>query len=271
MKKILLSTFILLTCSMIYAQSSTTNVFILTGQSNSLGIIKDGEPLDLAEQPEDKKIKFFWIDRDHAARIVSTSNNEIKYLQVQKFDNGANDGHWGLEINCFRILSKSIKNILLVKVSRGGGGSGFWFKDSKDCHMYTAVTEAMKQVNTLMKGRNYEVRGLLYLQGESDGGDSSIADQRAETLLENLRNDLHNAKKMKMYIGGIAGFNANQNLVRKKHAELAAKNNDIFFIETEDLLKTNLYRDRLHFNNEAKMIIGERFAKSILQSVKKSK
>jgi hypothetical protein len=248
----------------------TLNLFILTGQSNSLGIIKDEEPLALPLNSENQKIKFYWIDRDPKSNIVSTSKGKIDHLKVQMFDNGSNEGHWGLEMSCARDLYNSgISNLMFIKVSRGGGGSSLWSKSSQDNHMYQAIIDAVKDAAKLLQDEQslFKIRGLLYLQGESDGNEAHFADERAKDLLSNLKKDLPNAEEMKMFIGGIAGFSNNQILVREKHESLAHSDPNIFFIKTDDLLESNLYKDRLHFNNKAKEIIGKRFARSILSNI----
>ena len=43
--------------------------------------------------------------------------------------------------------------------------------------------------------------------------------------------------------------------------QLAKKEKAIHFVKTDDLLKSGLYKDRLHFNNKSKEEIGRRFAK----------
>ena len=249
-----------------FVLAEEVQVFILTGQSNSLGIIKDGESISLPTHPNDQKVRFYWENRDPRAKIVSTSKGKIERLQVQKFNNSPTHANYGLEMSCFRTLSLNMKNILLIKVSRGGGGNKFWFKDSKDNHMYRALVETSLKALKQLKNQKYKIRGLIYLQGESDGNDCNIADQRASTLLNNLKVDLPNSTSMQMYIGGIAGNRQTQAITRMKHAELAKNRQDIHFIKTEDLLKKGLYKDRLHFNNKSKEIIGNRFAEIILKS-----
>lgn len=248
------------------SEEEVLNVFVLTGQSNSLGIIKDGEPLQVRNDDNDKNIKFFWVDRDPQAEIVSTSQGKISYLQIQKYDNGSNQGHFGLEISCFRDLYKTgMKDVMLIKASRGGGGNAFWSKESPDHHMYDAVLEAVKAATVELENQKikYRIVGLLYLQGESDGQDAKIADQRAKRLLDNLRSDLPHASQMKMFIGGIGGPDSRSGLARKMHKQLADRHKDVTFIDTSDLLETGQYQDNLHFNNTSKEAIGLRFAQTI--------
>lgn len=255
------------------SKKAPLNVFIVTGQSNSLGIIKDGEPFEVAPDPVDQKIRFFWVDRDPRANIVSTSGGEIKTMQHQQLDNGRNHGHWSFEITCARDLYKAgIKNLMFIKASRGGGGSKFWAKGSDDDHMYQAVVETVNAALLKLKEEKtpFRIRGLLYLQGESDGSDAPIADQRAKTLLENLRKEFPFAQEMKMYLGEIAGSRGSMDITRQKHQELAERDEDFYFVPTKDLRESKLYKDNLHFNNEAKHEIGRRFAKTILESAKPS-
>lgn len=247
------------------------DIFVLTGQSNSLGIIKDGEPLALAPEKIDKKIMFFWQNRDPRSNIVSTSKGKIQTLQVQMFDNDSKDGNWGLEMFCARELyKKTHRKMMFIKASRGGGGNYLWLKNSDDDHMYQSVIETVKAATGELSKKKikFKIRGLLYLQGESDGTHTPLAAERAQKLLKNLRKELPSAKGMKMFIGEIAGNNINQDKTRELHKKLAENNSDFFFIPTADLRKSSLYRDRLHFNNEAKKEIGKRFASTIYKALK---
>lgn len=244
------------------------DIYILTGQSNAQGCIEDGEPIAVEAQETDVGIRFFWnLWNSRGDKILCTSKGEIRHLQTQYFDDGSGNGHWGLEISCFRKLYRAgMRDILVVKATRGGGGNRFWFKDSPDHHMYDAVVEAVREV-LLELGKMqcpFQFRGLLYLQGESDGDSCSIAGERAGILLDNLKAEFPNTRNMRMFIGGIAGFGPERDITRAQHRQIAGKRKDIHFIDTSDLLETHQYKDKLHFNNQAKTIIGERFADVIL-------
>ena len=249
-----------------FGGDNVLNVFVLTGQSNSLGIIKDGESWEVRKDKIDEKIKFYWVNRNSKSKVVSTSKEKISHLQVQYCGENKKTGNYGLEISCMRDLYKSgMKNIMLIKASRGGGGNSLWLKGSQDDHMYRAVIEAVEGAIKQLQSKKIKFRivGLLYLQGESDGGDAEIADVRAKQLLDNLRKDLPEAEDMKMFIGGIGGPDSRSGTARKKHKELAKRDRDVTFIDTSDLLDEGQYTDNLHFNNASKKEIGKRFAKAI--------
>ncbi len=253
-------------------QESPLQIFVLTGQSNAQGCIEDGEPLALEAREMDDKILLYWsLIGGNGEKVVSSSKGKIGHLQAQFFDDGSQNGHWGIEASCFRKLySAGMHDILIIKATRGGGGNDFWFKGSPDHHMYDAVVTAVrKALGELDKSnRKYEFKGLLYVQGESDNNSASIAGERAKILLDNLKTEFPNSRKMQMFIGGIAGFGPERDITRAKQKEIAEKNYDIHFIDTSDLLQTHLYKDKLHFNNAAKIIIGERFADAIIKFIK---
>lgn len=246
------------------------DIFVLTGQSNAQGCIEDGEAISLEAQEMDGRILFYWSLRNaRGEKVLCTSKGKTAHLQTQFFDDGSGLGHWGIEVSCFRKLySAGMHDILIIKATRGGGGNNFWFKDSPDHHMYDAVVTTVREALAELEktGRKFEFKGLLYIQGESDGKSASIAGERAKMLLENLRSEFPNTRKMQMFIGGIAGFGPERDITRAKHKEIAEKNPDIHFIDTSDLLKTHQYKDKLHFNNAARIIIGERFADEIIKS-----
>lgn len=248
----------------------TLNIFILTGQSNAQGCIEDGEAVENVAEECDREILFYWHLRGSGGdKVVSSSGGEIRHLQTQFFDNGCGEGHWGLEMSCFRRLHASgLRDVLVIKVTRGGGSNASWLKPGDDPSMYGAlvasVSEALAEVRA--SGKDFRFAGLLYIQGESNGELASLAGERAARLLDDLKSELPNAGAMKMYIGGIAGFGPQRDLTRCQHRLIAGQRSDICFIDTADLLPSHQYKDQLHFNNAAKILIGNRFADAILRA-----
>ena len=247
------------------------DVFVVTGQSNSLGTV---DPADHAQpfpesDPADSAVPFFWSNRstragDNAAALIGDSDGEFKTLQAQQGE-GKHPVFWGPEIGFARTLVAAGKqNVAIIKASRGGGGNSFWLKGAADDHMYQhtlkTVTDAVKAIPN---GRRFRIRGIVYVQGESDSsGEAKQAGRRLETLLENLRRDLPYAEEAVLLVGGIASGGARRDLVRREQAAAAERNPAIEYIDNLDL-KSALY-DGLHFNRTAKLELGRRIARAWL-------
>ncbi|MFA6568805.1 MAG: sialate O-acetylesterase [Victivallales bacterium] len=250
------------------AQKQPTKVFVLTGQSNSLGPSADKTEKDITPgtDPLDAQIPFFWANRstragDGAAALIDSSGGKLLSLCTQKGE-GVSSLFWGPEIKFARHLAAGgMKDFLIVKASRGGGGNSFWLKGSSDDHMYRHVVDTVKQaINALPPGTSVEIAALLYVQGESDSSaEAAVAGERLLLLASNLRRDLPNAATMKVIIGGIANAGSKSDTVRAQQSALPAKDPTFRYIDTVDL-RSKLY-DGLHFNKTAKLELGLRMAK----------
>jgi hypothetical protein len=238
-------------------------LFILTGQSNSLGTTNGSEP-DTAPGPDpaDARIRFFWHNLADANTSLGSSGGAFTTLQAQQGGYYAGSSkHWGPEVDFARTLVRAgVENIAIVKASRGGGGNTHWSK-SANGHMYdhlVATTTAAADALTAT-GDTFEIAGLLYLQGESDtAAEADIAGTRFLDLVNNLRTELPNATGMKAVIGGIAAAGAARDTVRARHASIANATDYIDFFPNLDLQAS--VTDGLHFNKSAKLRIGRRFA-----------
>jgi len=250
------------------ASAAHFKVYVLTGQSNSLGCTaytKDKEASLPPKSAADKEIPFFWSNRstrggDGPAALIGDSGGKIVTMQEQQGER-RNLTFWGPEVGFGRALHKAgEKKFLIIKASRGGGGNSFWLKDGQ---MYNHVVKTVNDCAAAMKkkGDTFEIVGLLYVQGESNKPDeAAAAGQRFRDLLDQLREALPNAKNMQGYIGGVAAGRS-RGVTLKQHEEIAKKHKDIDYFANTDLSK-HLY-DRLHFDEKAKLEIGERFAKAV--------
>lgn len=240
-------------------------VFVLTGQSNSLGTTNGSETdVSPGTDPADARVRFFWHNVASATQSIGDSGGSFTTLQAQQ--GGYYPGsatHWGPEIGFARTLIRAgAGNIAIVKASRGGGGNTNWSK-SAGGHMYAhvvnTVTAAAGALTTA--GHTFEIAGLLYLQGESDSAaEADIAGTRLQELVDNLRADLPNATGLKAVAGGIAAAGTSRDVVRARQQAAADASGSIDFFPNLDLQAQ--VTDGLHFNKAAKLRIGERFAQA---------
>lgn len=254
-----------------FAQAAHYPLFVLTGQSNSLGTTNAGEADPTSgTDPADSHIKFYWNNIADATHPIGDSGGVFISLQDQQgaYYNGSAT-HWGPEIHFGRTLFRAgLRNFGIIKASRGGGGNSFWLKTAADHHMYSHVMNTVNAATATLtaNGDTFEIVGLLYLQGESDSGaEAAVAGTHFKTLVDNLRVDLPNASNLHGIIGGIAAAGATRDTVRANHAAIAASTSYIDFFSNLDL-QTSTAADNLHFNKAAKLRIGERYAQAFFNA-----
>lgn len=244
-------------------------LFVLTGQSNSLGTTAGGESdPSSGVDPADGHVKFYWDNVADASNTIGDSGGVWTTLQDQQGEYYAGSAtHWGPEINFARTLYRAgVRDFGVIKASRGGGGNTNW-SESSGGHMYDHVKDTVDAASVALEaaGDTFEIVGFMYVQGESDSsGEAAIADTRLEELVINLRAGLEKATSMHAVAGGIAAAGGNRNAVRTKQASLAASNPTISYFENLDL-QGSLY-DNLHFDKAAKLTIGKRFARAFFEA-----
>ena len=119
----------LLLCSNSFAEHY--QLFLLTGQSNSLGVTNGGEAnWSIGDDPADADVPFFWKNVANATTTLGDSGGE--FVSLRETQGGFYAGsktHWGPEISFARTLYRAgMRHFGIIKVSRGGGGNGLWSK-----------------------------------------------------------------------------------------------------------------------------------------------
>ena len=192
------------------ANAKTLQLYILTGQSNSLGAVKDSPAsAELLEQYKSDGSTKFWHNN-----FNKDSGNSVDY-------NPAASSSWGSVVpqvcaagqqgyyNCmgpeygFAAVmerkgwflggsSSGNTETGIVKVSLDGGGNSYW---NKGTNAYNTMVETVRQAcaNALANGYDQvEIMGVMYLQGESNGNVSNVGDSFL-TFLDNLQADVSQA------------------------------------------------------------------------------
>ena len=253
-------------------------VFVLTGQSNSLGVTADPGEKDVSpgENPLDARIPFLWANRstragDGPAVVYGDSGGNIVSLRPQQGE-GKNPMFWGPEIGFGRRLAAAgVTNILIVKASRGGGGNTWWVNNAKG-QMYKHIVRTVEQaVAALPAGTDFDIAALLYVQGETDTeSEAKFAGQSLRALAQNLRKDLPHAEYMKVLVGGITAAGPTRDIVRAQQSALPATDPTFRYIDTLDL-RPQLLPDQVHLNKSAKLELGRRMADAWLAWTKGDK
>jgi hypothetical protein len=255
------------------ARADHLDVYIITGQSNSLGTTNlEGAGFNPGDHPADAVTKFFWSNVRSASSdsvgsvLYGDSNGAITTLQMQQGDGGANSQFWGPEFGMARTLFDSGKaNIMVIKASRGGGGNHYWLPTTG--HMYSHLLAQVDAALGVAKdeGHTFDVKGFLYLQGESNNTDeAAAAGTRLQTLIDGVQSHINSkfsnaAEDMYSVIGEIASSASSADRITTTNMQksLATANAAIGFFDTHD---QSLKSDNIHFGKDAKLEIGRRYA-----------
>lgn len=257
------------------------DVYVLTGQSNSLGTTGAGDPQTLpGTAASDAQTAFFWANvtstnNAYPPAVYGTSGGVIAPLQVQQGDGSGNPTFWGPEFGFARTLAEIGGRVpLIVKASRGGGSNTLWdeaaFTTAPNAgHMWGHLRDTVDAaIAALPAGDTFRLRGLLYLQGESNSSaDAAIAGQRLESLAANLVAHVEaghpgTTADVKTVVAEIAGSSANATRIATTSSQrtLASTSDAVAFVGTSDL---PLKSDGIHFGGGAKLEIGRRLANAM--------
>lgn len=263
----------------VYAK--TFNVFILTGQSNSLGAIK-GNFADKANlNPAPKKVRFWHGNFGaYCTGADSTVWGPVEPQQESQTVMGPEYGFArGLERGVAKKHGLKPEDCGILKVSRDGGGNTHWVAPRGEA--YCEILSTAKKAFSALPALGYdaiEIRALIYLQGESDSKDEiALAGTRVGELRSNIIRDLSankipgikkiSAKKMALLVGEPANWHGKDN--KAADGSSSAENLKKFvkraensaWIETRDLSKIKS-GDKMgvHYDGNAQLIIGSRFA-----------
>ncbi|QDS99072.1 hypothetical protein HG15A2_23620 [Adhaeretor mobilis] len=268
--------FIVILAGASLSQAKCFDIYILTGQSNSLGTTElEGTASAPGTHPADVHTAFYW---SNVAPSSSDPNNITLYgdsagsltkLIMQQGD-GVNPNFWGPEFGFSRKLFEAGRsNVLVIKVSRGGGGNRHWLPTTGHMtnHLLKQIDIALASIRN--SGDTFKIKGLMYLQGESNNDDeAALADTRLQTLVDCVQSHINadypgTATSMYTVVGELASSKAGATRVKTTALQnsLARGKSKVGFCETNDL---PLKSDAIHFGRDAKLEIGRRFADAFI-------
>lgn len=274
-----------LTC--VPAAAKTFNVFILTGQSNSLGAIKGNDAYEERMVPAPKKVRFW--HGNFGSYCTGTSSVEWGRVEPQRESQTVMGPEYGFaqafEADVADEVGFAPEDCGILKVARDGGGNSLWLAPDGDAFRQILVVagRAFAALPKLGYDR-VEVRALLYLQGESDSPEEiPFAGTRVAALRENLIRALAakkiegietiSSRRMILLVGEPANFfgreaRAADGTTSQERLKKTAQNAlRAAWIPTRDLPKIT-HGDALgvHYNGNAQITIGRRFAEAFAKA-----
>lgn len=275
MKFPLACSLLLLTCLCSVLAAAPAPLYIVTGQSNSLGAVK-GTPAPSALLERYQSSAYLWngnMNRDSGECFEKQPEWRPVAPQLPNYAGHPCMGpEYGFAAMMERRLPALKSKLHITKASLDGGGNSYWLKGGNAYNtLLQVIRDSIKNSDTPLK-----LAGLLYLQGESDSGkEIAYAAARFPALVKNLKGDLqssgiHARGLSRCVIGQPANWHGkdkefNGKTTASELHQLARKNKNIGWVYTRDLTKiTQGDGMGVHYDGTSQITIGARFAYAML-------
>ena len=265
-------------------------LFVVAGQSNAQGYNHINQYHGGREAfPETLRVQsriLFWPGNDSP----QATNNLWTTLRV------GDSGAFGPEISFACDMERRMPGARIAIMKYAVGGSGIarsvdytdyipavagYNDKGRNWHPPTDGREAGALYSTLMAnfhnavsalerdGKQWEISGFVWMQGEHEGGISRKMAEDYEKLLAGLirsvRKDLQ-APSLPFVIGQVNSHTwAYGDIARKCQVEVCRKDPRILLVETVDLPRVN--GDAAHFTADGMLTLGSRFAEAMVKLV----
>jgi hypothetical protein len=250
-------------------------VFILSGQSNMSGggdVSKDGFQFDAAVGD---KVRIWDACGEWGKRGIPGKWASLNELQALKKE--ARMDRIGPEFGFAKAMTElyPADQIHLIKVARGGTAIDWWLPDAKGKEnghtlLLTNLRNALEKIDG-----DYEIAGMLWMQGESDAkqqADAEAYQKKLERLVALMR-EATGKPDLPFVIGRISSRIADSKKFKMPFAkivqsgqEAVAKNDKhVHVITTDDLSQRD---DLVHFDQAGQLGLGERFGEAMIKALK---
>jgi len=263
----------LLLFSHIHADAKA-KVFILSGQSNMSGGGDVVEGFQFEPSVGDK-VRIWDACGEWGKRGIPGKWASLNELQAIKTE--ARMNRIGPEFGFSMAMTELFpaEEIYLIKASRGGTAIDRWLPDAKGKkNDLTGLLENLKVALEQIDG-DYEIVGMLWMQGESDTRkqeDAEAYQKKLEQFIAMMRTET-NKPELPIVIGRLSSrvlespkFSFDHAKIVQSAQEAVAQNDkNAHVINTDDLSQRD---DLVHFDKEGQMGLGKRFGEAMIQALK---
>ncbi len=247
-------------------------VFILSGQSNMSGgghVVQEGLRFDAAvgDKVQIWDASDVWGKRGTPGKWASLN-------QLQAIKKEARMDMIGPEFGFAKAMSElyPADKIRLIKVAKGGTAMDWWLPDGNGKENgHTQLLANLKNALAKMDG-DYEIAGMLWMQGESDAkkqADAEAYQKKLEQLIALMRKET-GKPELPVVIGRLSTrileskkFKMPFVKIVQSGQEAVAKNDKhAYVINTDDLSQRD---DFVHFEQEGQMGLGKRFGEAMIK------
>ena len=239
---------------------SPVQIYLLGGQSNMDGYgYVTGLPPSLQISQDD--VSIYWSGRPQWSALAPSSYGTLYY----------GTEYFGPEVTFGRRMAdeRPDETIALIKYAIGGTDLAVCWNpgaEASDPSMGDCYSGWLSTVRDGLEAMEdeYEVAGMIWMQGESDAYSQDYAAAYADNLrhlIDRVREDV-SADEMPFAMGIIDCIDCPyREVVRAAQAEVAAESELVMAVETEDLPQ-NI--DNIHFDGSGMRTLGERLAGALL-------
>jgi hypothetical protein len=251
-------------------------VFILSGQSNMSGggpVVPEGLQFDPAVGD---KVRIWdasdaWNKRGILGKWASL--NEIQTIKKEMRADLI-----GPEFGFAKAMSEfyPAEKIHLIKVAKGGTPINFWLPDAKGkANGHTQLLENLKNALEKIEGE-YEIMGMLWMQGESDSktqADAEAYQKKLEQLIALIRKET-GKPELPVVIGRLSSKILESKkfkmpfvkIVQSGQEAVTKTDKNAFVIDTDDLSQRD---DLVHYDQAGQLGLGKRFGEAMVKTLKK--
>ncbi|MEL6471334.1 MAG: sialate O-acetylesterase [Cyanobacteria bacterium J06623_4] len=240
--------------------SEPVPVYLMAGQSNMVGVPQVADLSDAS-----------YVQPFSAAQIWNRSQDEFVDL-APGFD--GRPTRMGPELSFGRqIAAHRDEDVYLVKYGFGNTSLAQDWNPDGTGSQYNSFTQTVDEAlgELTAQGIDYEVEGLVWMQGESDSYNSSYAAAYEDNLLgfvDSVR-DLYGAD-LDVAIGLIRNdlptSATNRELVRDAQQAVSAGDGDMFLVNTDALGGSDVMipGDLTHYSADGQVLLGNAFANAFI-------
>jgi hypothetical protein len=271
-------TILLLTAILLCLHSQAVakaKVFILSGQSNMSGggeVVADlGVDAAVGDKVRMWDASDGWGKKGHPGKW--TTLNELQEMKKELRNNRI-----GPEFGFAKAMSGlyPAHEIHLIKVAKGGTPINYWLPDEKGkANGHTQLLENLKNALAKIDGE-YEITGMLWMQGESDAKTQAEAEayqKKLEQLIALVRKET-NKPELPVVIGRISSKILESKkfkmpfvkTVQSAQEAVTKTDKNVFVIDTDDLSQRD---DLVHYDQAGQLGLGTRFGEAMIKTLKK--
>lgn len=242
-------------------------VYILTGQSNSLGAVKGSPATDAMLERFSSSAKL-WngnMVRDTGVCFEKSPAWVQVAPQLPRYGHLCMGPEYGFAYMMQRHgwHTSGADKLFIIKASLDGGGNSFWLPKGA---AWSSLSASVKKARAALRGDS-KVQALLYLQGESDKGEEiTLAPTRFLNMHARLKKVVGQGLRYAV-AGECATWNGREEKDAAGHTTaslmcaMADKEKHIGWVRTRDLSKiTSGDQMGVHYDGRSQLTIGARYA-----------